>query len=465
MTNQSDKSDDAGYRLDRVPYGKFHKRLLTLIGAGMFLDGFELYIAGGVLASLVNTKFSTMAENAGFVTATFLGMVIGAWSAGILGDRYGRKFTFQINLLIFGLASVGAFFAPNINVLIGLRFIMGLGLGAEVVCSFAMLSEFVPSSVRGRMIGWLALLTNVPLLITGFLSVWVIPTLGWQYMFLFGGVGALIVWYARKGLPESPRWLQSKGRYREAEEILVRIEQEAGVTYKRGVSPTADVAAPKSVSVWALFSRPIRGRVLLGMFLHTVVNLCFYGFIGWLPTFLLKQGATITASLTWTTVMAIGAPVGALIGIGISDRLGRKPGIIGACLVAACFGGLLPYVGDGYILLFIGFCLFSAIYVLHAVGYALYVPELFPTEYRLRGMGLCSSTARLVTAAIQYGVVALFAFGGIAAIVGSLNVLLLLLALFVAMFGVETMRRPLEEIASDPGDSDVLVAPALSSQS
>ncbi len=229
---------------------------------------------------------------------------------------------------------------------------MGLGLGAEVVCSFAMLSEFVPPQARGRAIGWLALLTNGPLLIASFMNVWIIPHFGWRYMFLIGGVGALIVWYLRKNMPESPRWLESKGRFEEAEATLRKIESEGGYC---GLDD-ADQGGPNfsrsgergqsGVRSWVLFSRAVVGRTLLGMYLHTVVNFCFYGFIGWLPTFLLKQGATITTSLVWTTVMAIGAPVGALIGLSLSDRIGRKPAIIGACLVAGDLWGCAAVLRD-----------------------------------------------------------------------------------------------------------------------
>ncbi len=184
------------------------------------------------------------------------------------------------------------------------------------------------------------------------------------------------------------------------------------------------------------------------MYLHMVVNFCFYGFIGWLPSFLFKQGATITTSLVWTTVMAIGAPTGALIGLSLSDRIGRKPAIIGSCVVAVAFGIALPFfLAEEYTLMAIGFCLFTAIYVLHAVGYALYVPEMFPTQYRLRGMGVCSSAARLATAAAQYGILPLFAWAGIMGIVGTLSGLLLLLALWIAVFGIETRGRSLEEIS------------------
>jgi putative MFS transporter len=440
---------NAGMRLDHVRFSRFHLRMLGLIGAGMFLDGFELYITAGVLGAVTKSGWSTMNLNAGFVSSTFLGMVVGAWLAGILGDRYGRRFTYQFNLMVFGLASLAAVFAPNMESLIALRFVMGVGLGAEVVVGYATLTEFVPARIRGRMIAWLAVITNASLLLATFLGFWIIPNFGWRYMFLIVGIGAIFVWFLRKRMPESPRWLEARGRFAEAEAILSRIEAESGGAAPRRSVTAAPAAASKPVSVWVVFSRGVLGRTMIGILLNIVVGFSLYGFINWLPTFFVRQGVSIAASLQWTTVMALGAPVGALVGVLVADRAGRKPVIVGASLAAALFGTFFPFVGDGYLFMAVGFLLFTAIYVLLAIGFALHVPELFQTEYRMRGTAVCSTAGRLVTAGVQFIVVALFAWGGVAAVVGTLVALLVILAVVVALFDVETKQRSLEEIADD----------------
>src|SRR3954470_23038452 len=97
---------EAGARLDRLPVSSFHYRIFWLVGAGMFFDGYDLYIAGGVLASAVQSKFSTVPQNLQFISLTFVGMTLGSLITGFVGDRLGRRFTYQINLLIFGLASL-----------------------------------------------------------------------------------------------------------------------------------------------------------------------------------------------------------------------------------------------------------------------------------------------------------------------------------------------------------------------
>ena len=147
-------SVNAGGRLDRLPVGPFHRRIMLLIGIGMFFDGFDIYLAGTVLGVTLKTGFSTLNQNAVFISATFVGMMLGSFATGFLGDRYGRRFTYQFNLLVFGLASLAAAFAPNMMFLIACRFVMGFGLGAENVVGYATMTEFVPARTRGKWLGF-----------------------------------------------------------------------------------------------------------------------------------------------------------------------------------------------------------------------------------------------------------------------------------------------------------------------
>ncbi len=229
-------SVNAGARLDRLPVGAFHHRIFWLIGAGMFFDGYDLYVAGSVLATTISTKFSTLPQNLQFISLTFVGMTIGAFVTGFLGDWFGRRFTYQINLLIFGLASLAAAFAQNMEQLIACRFVQGLGLGAEIVVGYSTLTEFVPPKSRGRWLSFMAFLVVAGFPATSLLAYLIIPTWGWRPMFVIAGIGSLIVWYLRKALPESPRWLESKGRVEEAEALMQAIEKEAA---DRGSAATA----------------------------------------------------------------------------------------------------------------------------------------------------------------------------------------------------------------------------------
>ena len=439
---------NAGARLDRLPICGFHWRILALIGAGMFLDAFDIYLAGGVLGAVVKEGWSTIELNAAFVSATFVGMTIGAWFSGILGDRFGRRFSYQVNLAIFGLASIAAAFAPSMAVLIGLRFIIGIGLGAEIVVGYATLTEFVPATSRGRWIGLLAVITNFSLFASSMVGLWVIPNFGWRYMFGLVGILAMFVWFLRKSMPESPRWLAANGRADEAERILSTIE--AAAAKKGPLPPAVQMAATEQMpgTVWRLFRPPYLGRTLLGSLLHIVVGFSLYGFIGWLPTFMVKGGHSVVSSLGYTSVMALGGPVGSLIGLMLADRLGRRLSIVCSSLAAAVLGIAYPYMSDGVALAGTGFLLVTAIYVMLATGFAMHVPELFPTGYRLRGTAICATSGRIATALVQYVVVAIFAWQGLAGVLTTLAGILVFQAFIFLIFGFETKGQSLENVSA-----------------
>src|ERR1700741_3182310 len=221
---------NAGARLDRLPLSSFHYRIFSLGGAGMFFDGYDLYVAGGVLASAIQTKFSTLPQNLQFISVTFVGMTIGALITGFVGDKYGRRFTYQINLLVFGLASLAAAFAQDMTQLIVCRFVQGLGLGAEIVVGYSTMTEFVPPKTRGRWLAFMAFIVVAGFPVTAILGYLIIPNFGWRPMFIIAGIGSLIVWYLRKNLPESPRWLEAQGRTTEAEALMQAIEKDVNKT-------------------------------------------------------------------------------------------------------------------------------------------------------------------------------------------------------------------------------------------
>jgi putative MFS transporter len=227
--------------LDRLPISSFHKRIFLLIGAGMFFDGYDLYVGTNVLGAVVQSKFATLEQVPQFISLTFLGLTIGSLITGFVGDRYGRRFTYQFNLMIFGLASLAAAFAPDMMTLNVLRFVMGLGLGAEIVVGYSTMTEFVPPRTRGRWLAFMSFIVVFGLPATALLGYVIIPNYGWRPMFVICGLGSLVVWYLRKSLPESPRWLETQGRTAEAETLMLAIEKEAATA---GPLPLAQPATP-----------------------------------------------------------------------------------------------------------------------------------------------------------------------------------------------------------------------------
>src|SRR5437016_11943456 len=252
---------NAGARLDRLPISSFHYRIFGLVGAGMFFDGYDLYVAGGVLASAIQTKFTTAAQNLQFISLTFVGMTLGALITGFVGDKMGRRFTYQVNLLIFGLASLAAACAQDMNQLIACRFVQGLGLGAEIVVGYSTMTEFVPPKTRGRWMAMMAFIVVAGFPATSLLGYLIIPAFGWRPLFVIAGIGSLVVWYLRKNLPESPRWLEAQGRTAEAEALMQAIETEAAAA--GALAPPAPALAIAPVNAAAMARPPILQRMIV----------------------------------------------------------------------------------------------------------------------------------------------------------------------------------------------------------
>jgi MFS transporter, putative metabolite:H+ symporter len=420
---------------------------MGLIGIGMFFDGFDLYLIATVLGAMLRSGFSTLGQNAQFIAATFLGMMLGSFATGFLGDRYGRRFTYQTNLAVFGFASLASAFAPNIHVLIFLRFIMGLGLGAENVVGYSTMTEFIPPQARGKWLGGMSFIVVLGLPATALVGTLVIPVFGWRAMFVIGGIGALVVWYLRKALLESPRWLESVGRYDEAEALLQSIEQEVSREHGPLPPPSPTPAIVPSRKLNSLLGPALLPRMIVGCITLITVNTLIFGFVTWLPTFFVHSGRSIAQSFNYSLIISIGAPIGSAIGALTSDSWGRKPTIVGASLLTILVGSVYPFIKEPLLLSLIGFVLMIPIYVLVTVCFAVYIPELFPTEVRLRASGICNTFGRGATIVTPFLVVALFRHYGVGGVISMLVGLLTIEIILVLIFGIEPKNRRLEEIA------------------
>jgi putative MFS transporter len=429
---------------------RFHWKILGLISAGACLDAFDIYLAGGVCAAMLKAGFSTLQLNALFVSSGFFGMVIGAGLSGYLGDRFGRRSSYQFNLALFGVMSFVAAFAPNIHWLIGARFMMGIGLGAELVVAAGTLCEFIPPGYRGRWISLLGLIVNSGLVVATSVGYLVIPHLGWRWMFGIAGIGALIVWALRHSMPESPRWLESVGRTQEAEQTVSAIEAE--VARDKGPLPecprTQNLEAPR-VPLSALFRRGMIGRTLTAALTAIAVNVAVYGFVAWLPTFFVHEGRDVVTSLGFTTLMSLGAPFGAVLGYLTADRLGRAKGLVLYSIVTIVLGFIYPQMTANLAIAVVGFTLVSCIFGIVTLGLFGYVPELFPTALRLRGTGVAGVCGRIASMLTSYAAVILFAQWGLFGVLGMVAGILLVLVIAVLSLGVDANQFSLEDVSPD----------------
>jgi MFS transporter, putative metabolite:H+ symporter len=272
-------------------------------------------------------------------------------------------------------------------------------------------------------------------------------------MFVIVGTGALVVWYLRKKMPESPRWLEAHGRNEEAERVLAEIEAEVGAAHTLPPVAAAIRQPTRLRPFTALFSRALIRRTLVASVILIVLNTVIYGFIAWIPSFMAKSGMSVVSSLGFATLMSLGGPVGGVIGMLAGDRIGRKPGIVIFSALAIVLGALYPTISAPALLAVVGFALVATIYAMVAFAWALYVPELFPTDLRMRGSGFCNTLGRLMTVITPWMVVWLYGRYQLNGVVVAMLALLVLQMFVVAVFGIETRGLSLETLAPE-ADAD-----------
>ncbi|MFM0554655.1 MFS transporter [Paraburkholderia sediminicola] len=411
----------------------------------MFFDSFDNTLSSSVLATMLHSGWSTLQLNSIFMSATFVGLTIGAGLAGWLSDRFGRRFAYQFNLAIFGGMALVSAFAPSMPWLIAFRFVMGLGMGAEYVMGYGLIIEFVPPTHRGRYLGLLALIGGSGVFVTSVVAALIIPLLGWRPMFVIGGIGTLWVWWMRRHLPESPRWLERVGRTAEAEQVVQAIEKEAGVTEPLPSGQQPPAREPRWIPFSTLFSRPVIRRTLLAIVINVICLFGSYSLTGWMPTFFVRQGMSVTHSLGFNAAMMGGWIAGPLFLSYISDQLGRRAAIMLFAAACACLGAIYPFLTSSIAIVLCGFLLVSAVAIFLTLGLGM-TPELFPTEYRFRGAGVAQMFGRLALIGSPFVVLGLFNRFGIAGVVGAISGAYVFIAVLIMVAGIETNQQSLEAL-------------------
>ena len=449
MSTQS----NIGARLDRLPTSKWHYQVFWLIGLGLFVDGFDNYIGGLTLAELVKSGWSDNWWNATFNSCTMAGLFVGSLFAGFSGDHFGRKLAYQVNLLIFGIASIAASFATSMLMLTILRFIIGIGLGAEIVVGFATFTEFVPAKSRGKWSSTLSLVGNMAPPVTTLVGYFVMPAFGWRAMFMIAGVAALILWVARHGLPESPRWYESRGDLKKADEILSKVEKD--IERDQGITLPPVAAAPLTqdtlttkIPFTHLFKGHLLRTTLLAISVLIAMNTAIYSIINWIPTIFVQSGITIQKTLGLTSLMFCGAPLGVFLTSRFIDRFPRKTTAITLLLSLAVLAYVYSLQRTETMIVAFGFCMTVVLFMYVCFASAVYVPELWPTAIRLRGSGFCNSIGRLFTVFTPFGVAWILSNFGSIAVFTTIAGVLVVVALIVACIGIETRAKSIEEIGA-----------------
>jgi MFS transporter, putative metabolite:H+ symporter len=429
--------------MDEMNFGGFHWRVMTLIIAGLFFDLFDVAVLGSLAPDLIQSKFAVPANIAVIASATFFGLLVGSVLQGELTDRFGRKVVYQANLLIYGVATIAAAASPDYMVLAGLRFVAGLGLGAEIPLAYAYAAEFSPRRSRGSVMAFLNLVGgNLPFPLAILFSLAFRETIGWRGIFVVIGICALIVFIFRISLPESPRWLVANGRVSEALDVLKRMG--VSVAVPAGSPATAVTAEREDPLLNVLSNYTMRVVALMVALFCSFAAL--YGLVTWLPTLMGAQGFTITKSLAFTLAMTCAFPVSSIMLILFVDKVGRIKITVGAFVLAGICAMIFRSSADETAILIMGF-LMSFFVVTTANTIEILCGELFPTNARSSGSGLGFGAGRagaMLASYIVPTVVATYGAGGVyVAIAGVLAVG----AVSTLMLRVEPAQMTLESIA------------------
>ena len=416
-------------RLDGLPFTRKHRRLLLGSGVGWALDAMDVGLISFVMAALAVHWQLSDTELSWIGSIGFLGMAIGASLGGLLADRIGRRQVFAATLLVYGLATGAAALSVSVAMLIVLRFIVGLGLGAELPVASTLVSEFAPRKIRGRVVVILEAFWAAGWLAAAVIGYFVVPLGddGWRWAVLIGVVPAAYALVIRFGLPESVRFLEARGRHDEAERIVRSFEESAGVApgqevvepprridddpraararartgtetddgprAVRGRARTEPGEEPAGESIW---SPRLRGRTAALWVVWFGINFSYYGAFIWLPSLLVAQGFDLVQSFGYTLIITLAQLPGYAAAAWLIEIWGRRITLavflLGSAVAAVLFGlsgtpGTI--IAAGMALSFFNLGAWGALY---AIG-----PELYPTRTRGAGTGSAAAFGRIAS--------------------------------------------------------------------
>ncbi len=457
---------DVAARLDRLPPTRAVWRLVTLISLGGFFEFYDLFFTGyvapgmvasglfkpeslGVFASLAALKVAGFGV---FVFATFAGLWVGTLAFGQVADRFGRRAVFTGSLIWYSVTTaIMAFQASGFDLVVW-RFIAGIGIGVELVTIDAYISELVPPEARGRAFCFNQVVTFLAVPTCAVLA-WGLKGTSpfgldyWRVIILVGSAGALIVWFLRRGLPESPRWLARHGRGDEALAIIVDLERR--VAAESGAALAAPKpAAPEDLaaagSLAEAFAPPYLSRTVILSIFNAAQVVGFYGFAAWVPTLLIHRGVSITTSLEYSFIIAIASPIGPLLGALFADRIERKTQIAAAMATMGVAMALFAQASDAAPLIVLGIIFTLASNVM-SYAFHNYQAEVYPTRIRARAIGFVYSWSRLVGAFAGLAIALLLEAGGVPFVAVFIGGAMVVGVVGIAL-GPQTRGLALEEI-------------------
>lgn len=440
---------DVGRRLDSLPVGPVHRKVVIAIGLGLFFEVYEIFLSSAIGTALKTTYGLSGGTLQWLMASSFIGMFIGAALFGRVADKLGRRRAFVINLVWFSVCSLIAAFAPNVTILVIARFLAGIGIGAEYPVADSYLSDVLPSAHRGRLAAWAYTCSFLAVPALGFLSMGltghtVFGFDGWRVLLVIGAVGAVFVILMRRGLPESPRWLAGQGRHEEAEAALRTFEKGVDVP----ASPVVD-ESPKPVQnvnpVARLRQSPYRARMIMLAVFHLFQPFGYYGFGTLAGLVLISRGFDVTSSLLFTACSYFGYPLGSMLSIPLLARFERKYLVVASAAAMALCGITFAAVSSPVLIVVFGVTTTAAANVFSNI-YHVYQAEIFPSDVRATAVGWTYSLSRLSSAALPFVLIPVLDSYGATAMFAVVVIAMACAVAVLLPIGPKTTGRSLEEI-------------------
>ena len=448
-------------RLDRLPLTRALWRVVFLVSLGGAFEFYDIflstYIAPGLVSSGIFTSTAARLFSINgigfFVFCTFAGMFLGCMGFGFVADRFGRRAIFVTSLVWYSICTAVMAFqntAPGVDVW---RFLASIGVGLEQVTIDTYLPEFVPPKARGKTFAFNQFVQFCAVPAVAFLGWLLVPARpfgvdGWRLVALIGAVGAIIAWWLRRGLPESPRWLALHGREQDAERVTSELEARAAQETASPLPlPGPPVPLVPGSSAFREIFRPPHGkRTLVLSIFNLMQTIGFYGFGAWVPTLLIAKGINITTSLQYSFIIAIANPVGPLLGMLVADRMERKWQIVSAGSCIGIFIYLFAIQQSAAMVI-----LFGVLVTLSnnwmSFSFHNYQGEVFPTRIRARAVGFVYSWSR-VSAALAGLLIGFFLkAGGTPAVALFIAAAMAIMIVTIGGFGPKTRDLALDEIS------------------
>ncbi len=417
MTDAPPHVSSLSERLDRLPFTRRHLRVLTGSGIGWALDAMDVGLISFVIAALAVQWNLEPGQTAWIASIGFVGMAVGASVGGLLADRFGRRQVFAVTLLVYGLATGASALVGGLAALLVLRFLVGLGLGAELPVASTYVSEFAPARMRGRLIVILEAFWAVGWTAAALIGFLVIPGSddGWRWAFALGAIPAAYALVIRWGLPESARWLARRGRLAEADAVVRSFEDAAAVTVPAALETRPDEAPPVAVSarqrLASLWSAEFRVRTACLWLVWFCVNFSYYGAFIWIPSILVSQGYDLVRSFGFTLIITLAQLPGYAVAAWLIEVWGRRLTLsvflTGSAISAVLFGTASAesvVIATGMALSFFNLGAWGALYAV--------TPEMYPTSLRATGSGWAAGVGRIASIVAPLLVPVLLAAGG-----------------------------------------------------